>query len=156
MPGWPGARGGRGRRARPPGWRRPGGPGWPAGRRARSPGHRRARPRGSRGPGEQGPGRSWCISARGCTARGSGFCTSPGAPPGEMVHRPGRPWCGKLQKTRSCYSVLRMDYLFILLGRGAFPLEKGARILGGIRLNAIYGVFEIGGQGGGRSAMRGG
>ena len=59
--------------------------------------------------------------------------------------------------------MLRIDYLFILhwkkgcfVWRGPFPVEKEVRILHEIRLNEIYGVFEIGAICGRAGAMRGG
>ena len=112
-------------------------------------------------------------------------CTAPGGRPGRGrvfgVHRPRGKWCTSPEvaparapvlspprrttrrtiapprpvMVRQNAVVLRFGYFFILWGRGPFPLEKGARILRGIRLNAIYGVFEIGGRGGDGKAMRG-
>ena len=118
------------------------------------------RPWGAGVPGGRGPGRpgrvfvmhrprgKWCISPEDAPARAP-VLSPPGAPP-RRNSAPPRP-----DVVQQIAVVLRFGYLFILLGRGTFPLEKGARILREIRLNAICGVFEIGGQGGGESAMRG-
>ena len=90
------------------------------------------------------PGCKWCKSPEGAPPPGSGFVTTPAHHPGEIVHHPGRKWCGK-----------PLLLQIVTLWERFIYMSKGARILPGIRLNAIYGVFGIGGICGGESAMRG-
>ena len=143
------------------------GPGRPGCGRGAQPAGCGARPagRGARGAARAGcrrwprPGRGGFTSCTGPGASGvyrrrvhhprAPGLTPPGAPP-RRTSAPPRP-----VMVQEIAVVLRFGYLFILEGWGAFPLEKGGRILRKIRLNTIYGVFEIGGRGGDGKAMRG-
>ena len=92
---------------------------------------RRARPRAAGQGLRPAPARVQVVQiAGGCTTPGLRVCHHPAHHPGEIVHHPGRKWCGK-----------PLLLQIVTLWERFIYMSKGPRILPGIRLNAIYGVF---------------